>query len=128
MRVGGVSAAYSALLTSAVVGWSTDWIRIAASPSGNANTSVAGTTAYSAKPAMEYIQSGVPSGWHRRVSPSYSVPLSRFRAKNVSHRSSRPRAQKRHVPHGMMNAQTTRVPTGGPGTPGPRLSIVPEIS
>ena len=33
-----------------------------------------GTTAYSARPPIEYIQSVEPSGRRRRVSPSYSVP------------------------------------------------------
>ena len=52
----------------------------------------------------------------------------RFIAKNVSHKSSRPCAQNLHVPQGMMNVPTTRVPTGGPPTPSPSAATVPEIS
>jgi len=40
------------------------------SPSGTRNTSVSGTTEYSAMPAMEYIATGLPSGRNSRVSPS----------------------------------------------------------
>ena len=39
-----------------------------------------------------------------------------------------PGAARRQNPHGMMNADTTRVPTAGPVTPGPRAATVPEIS
>ena len=95
------------------------------SDSGNGNTSVAGTTEYSARPAIEYIATGVPSWRRRRVVPSNSWPFSRFRPKKLSHRSSRPLAQARQKPQGITNAQTTREPTGGPATPGPSACTVP---
>ena len=98
------------------------------SASGSGKTSVAGTTAYSARPAIEYIAIGVPSARRSREVPSYSVPRSRFIAKKLSHRSSRPIAHGRQRPHGMMNAETTLVPTAGPATPLPSSTIVPEIS
>ena len=88
------------------------------SESGSANTSVAGTTAYSARPAIEYIATGVPSWRRSRVVPSKSCPLSRFSPKKLSHRSSRPVAHARQNPHGITNAHTTRDPTGRPGHAG----------
>ena len=49
--------------------------------------------------------------------------------KNVSHRSSRPCAQKRQVPHGMMKAHDhAGALRAAPATPGPSLATVPEIS
>ena len=49
-------------------------------------------------------------------------------AKKLSHRSSRPAPHGAQKPHGMMNAEATRVPTAGPATPGPSAATVPEIS
>lgn len=48
--------------------------------------------------------------------------------KNRSHTSSRPRAQYRQLPHGMMKLAATGVPGSGPSTPGPRLCTVPVSS
>jgi hypothetical protein len=91
-------------------------------------TSVAGTTEYSASPAIEYIAIGDPSRRRSRVVPSYNVPFRRFIAKKLSHRSSRPAPHGVQNPHGMMNAETTFVPTAGLLTPGPSAATVPEIS
>src|SRR3989304_4671817 len=106
--------------------------RMQASASGRLEgagyTSATGTTAYSASPAMLYIATGEPSFRRSRLSPSYSVPLSRFIAKNVSQRSSRPRAQGWQVPQGMMNEQMTWSPVFTPPTPGPISATTPEIS
>src|SRR4029079_17201729 len=95
---------------------------------GTGKTSVDGTTEYSASPAIEYIASDEPSLRCRRDVPSYSVPFSRFMAKKLSQRSSRPDPHGTQNPHGMMNAHATAVPTGGPATPGPSAATVPVIS
>src|SRR6185503_10411412 len=79
-------------------------------------------------PAIEYMATGVPSARRRRVVPSYSVPFRRFMPKKLSQRSSRPAAQAGQNPQGITNADTTRVPTAGPLTPGPSATTVPEIS
>ena len=89
---------------------------------------MAGVTLYSAIPPIEYIDSFSPLARCRRVSPSYSVPCRRLNSKNVEHRSSMPREQFSHRPHGMMNEPTTRSPGWTLVTPAPTSATIPEIS
>ena len=104
---------------------------LSGSPSASGKTSVAGTTEYSARPAIEYIASGEPSAraaasCRRRACPSAG---SSRRSCRTGRRGPAPHAGQK--PHGMMNAETTGVPTAGPVTPGPsaatcRRSRVPS--
>src|SRR5262249_37331972 len=97
-------------------------------PTGAGKTSLAGTTAYSANPPILYIANVVPSLRQSRLVPSYRGPPRRYIAKNVSHRSPRPRTQYWQPPNGMMNLQTT-APLGCTVlTSGATISTTPEIS
>jgi len=108
---GGAAGAQSAAWADGATGWVT-----------------AGTTAYSASPPIEYMANGLPSARCSRVVPSYSVPRTRLSPKNVSHRSSRPRAHERQNPHGIRNAATTGSPGAHVTTPSPTASTTPDTS